>query len=304
MKKLSLVFVVLLGILLFYGCGVSTEETMPTAAIESLATETTGEEPFVYVSLGDSIARGYGLQNVSGERYSTIVADTYEARTGQMVETYNYGIDGLTSMGLLKQLQENVLTGLAEASVVSVSIGANNILGPFTQFLYDYYLWLYAEPAQFTAAEIGEKFRAFSEEADEGIAQLAADLPAIVDAIRQVNPDCAILFLDLCNPYEAVNTELTIDGLPISMAAMSDTYVLRIGECLREHLAAADGVTILDVYSAFHGRGSELVCAVTPPDMSPKELDMRLMDPHPNARGHLVLGKLVASAFPEVILDS
>ncbi len=301
MKKIPRLLTLLLTApLLLANCGKTTStETIPTGiTVDETETEAVmGEEGYVYVSLGDSIARGYGLTKVSEERYSAIAAEAWQEKSGKPVQEYNYGIDGLTSMGLLEQLTGDTLTGLSEADVVSVSIGANNILGPFTQFLYDYYLYLYADPPQFTADEIGEGFRTFTAEADVGIVQLEEDLPQIVAAIREVNPDCTILFLDLYNPYEAVNTELLIDGLPIQMAAMSDTYVQRIGDCLREQLADVSGVTVLDVHAAFAGRGAELVCAVTPPDMDPRELDMSLMDPHPNARGHLVLGKLVAGAI-------
>ncbi len=281
------------------GCGQEPPiETLPAAAT-SVAISEPMPEPYVYVSLGDSIARGYGLADVSAERYSKIAADAWEKEHDYTVQEYNYGIDGLTSMGLLEQLSDGMPKGIAETEVVSISIGANNVLRSFTQFLYDYYLYLYAEPAQLTDAEIAEGFRAFTTDADAGILQLGEDLPQIVDAIREVNPDCEILFLDLYNPYAAVNTELVIDGLPISMAAMSDTYVLKIGECLREVLEGEENVTVLDIHSTFAGREGELCYAVTPPDMDPRELDMSLMDPHPNARGHMVLGKLVAGAFPE-----
>ncbi len=285
--------------ILLGGCGQEMPaETLPVAATAEVPAAPL-PEPYVYVSLGDSIARGYGLADVAAERYSKIAADAWETEHEYVVQEYNYGIDGLTSMGLLEQLSDGLPQGIEDAEVVSVSIGANNVLRSFTQFLYDYYLYLYAEPAQLTDDEIAEKFRAFTTDADAGIVQLGEDLPQLVAAIRAVNPDCEILFLDLYNPYAAVNTELVIDGLPISMAAMSDTYVRKIGQCLRETLDGEENIQILDIHGAFAGREGELVCAVTPPDMDPRELDMSRMDPHPNAKGHMVLGKLVADAFPE-----
>ncbi len=299
-SRLKILAVLLTTAVLLGGCSQKAPaETLPAAATSAAISEPESS-PYVYVSLGDSIARGYGLNNVAAERYSRIASEAWEKEYDWTVQEYNYGIDGLTSMGLLEQLTVDMPAGMAEAEVVSVSIGANNVLRSFTQFLYDYYLYLYAEPAQYTDAEMGEKFRAFTTDADAGIAQLAEDLPQIVNAIREINPDCEILFLDLYNPYAAVNTELVIDGLPISMAAMSDTYVLKIGECLRDTLGTMEKITVLDAHNAFAGREGELVYAVTPPDMDPRELDMSLMDPHPTARGHLVLGKLVAGAFPEI----
>ena len=288
--KRWMIGVCLLGLLLC-GCG-QTEELPDDTAAVSLTQELEADK-LVYVSLGDSIARGYGLTNLQEERFSTIAAERWDGD----VEVYNYGVDGQTSSQLIAMLENGNAAELAEADVVSVSIGANNVLKHMWQFLYDYTIYLYADPVQITDTEIAEGFRAFTAAADEGCRILEEDVPLLMETIRRINPDCDVLFLTLYNPYEAVNTELRIDGLPISFAALSDTYVRKINECIRDGTAEDENTKIVDVYSAFAGRADQLVCAYTPEGMSPLDLDMSTMDPHPNAMGHKVIGGLVGEAF-------
>lgn len=296
MNRIFYLPLVCTAIFLLTGCAAGTvKETDPpeTAAVSSLPeTET---EPLVYVSLGDSIARGYGLDNIREERFSTITAQIWEDAVP--VEVYNYGVDGQTSGELIAMLEAGGAPELARANVVSVSIGANNVLGSAFDFLYDYYLYLYAEPAQFTDAAIAEEFRTFTAAADEGCVQLTEDLPLLLDTIRAVNPDCQILFLTLYNPYEAVNTVFRIDGLPVVLSSLSDTYVNKINNCIRTGTADAENLTLVDVYSAFAGRGKELLYAVTPEGLGSDEMNMAYMDPHPTAKGHLVIGQLTAGAY-------
>lgn len=286
--------------LLVSGCGHAgekeTEESITVSAVPTVS-ETSAEEEketIVYVSLGDSIARGYGLSNVAEERFSTIASQYWEDFS---VETYNYGVDGQTSSELLAMLQDGYADKLAEADVVSVSIGANNILQYAWQFLYDYYMYLYSDPPQFTDEQIAERFREFTAGADEGCLILDEDMPMLLETIRKINPDCQILFLTVYNPYEAVNTEMHISGLPVQLAALSDTYVTKLNDYIREWTASDENAAIVDVYSAFAGRGRELLYAYSAEDQDPADIDMDHMDPHPNAKGHKVIGALVGKAY-------
>ena len=97
-----LFFCTLLCCLFLSGCRVAeVPETVPPETVQvSAAAET---EPLVYVSLGDSIARGYGLDNISGERFSTVTAGISEE--DGPVDVYNYGLDGQTSTELLERRQ-------------------------------------------------------------------------------------------------------------------------------------------------------------------------------------------------------
>ena len=286
------ILICLLAVCLLTGCEKAPEsvpdtETISTAAIME-------DDQLVYVSLGDSIARGYGLSDIAGERFSTIAGQRWDAET---VEVYNYGVDGQTSTELIEMLQNGGAEKLADADVISISIGANNVLRHSSQFLYDYYLYLYAEPPQYTEQEIAERFREFTDAADEGCLILEEDMPELLETLREINPDARILFLTLYNPYAAVNTELHINGLPVPLAPLADTYVQKINDCIRAGTENAENLTLVDVYTAFEGRTAELVYAATPEGQDPSELDLSVMDPHPNARGHLLIGRLVSDAY-------
>lgn len=76
-----------------------------------------------YVVIGDSIARGAGVYNSAAACYGRIVADTngYNYR--------NFGIDGYTSWQLKDYIRTaDVTSALAQADVVSISIGGNDYL--------------------------------------------------------------------------------------------------------------------------------------------------------------------------------
>ncbi|MBR4960032.1 MAG: hypothetical protein IKY52_03965 [Clostridia bacterium] len=85
--------------------------------------------------------------------------------------------------------------------------------------------------------------------------------------------------------------------MPIALDSLSDSYVGKINDCIRQGTADAENVGIVDVYTAFAGRGQELLYAVTPVDFDPYEMNMSFMDPHPNAKGHLIIGRLTAEAY-------
>ncbi|MBQ9718600.1 MAG: hypothetical protein IJV76_11460, partial [Clostridia bacterium] len=104
MKKL--LFPLLL-LLLFTACG-KTEELPAepeTSAPDHSAIDETVPEPShptsvpdpgtecVLVSLGDSIARGYGLANPKKEAYSTLAADRITADGTASGLAYNFGVD-------------------------------------------------------------------------------------------------------------------------------------------------------------------------------------------------------------------
>ena len=76
-----------------------------------------------YVVLGDSIAFGSGLSNPRQAVYGRIVADT----NGYAYD--NFAVPGHTTQNLLQRMQnEQVKTAIADADIISISIGGNNFL--------------------------------------------------------------------------------------------------------------------------------------------------------------------------------
>ena len=131
-----------------------------------------------YVVLGDSIAYGSGLSNPRKAVYGKIVADT----NGYSYD--NFAIPGHTTQNLLRRMQEEqVKTAISEADIISISIGGNNfLLGNLNALLYD--------------AIVKEDYARFDEITDS----FYKDLREIVETIRQMNPDTAILLQTIYNP--------------------------------------------------------------------------------------------------------
>lgn len=298
MKKL----LPLLLLLLLTACG-KTEEI--PAVPEPSAPETAGtpelsavpEEPSadpeadtgcVLVSLGDSIARGYGLANPKKEAYSTLAAEQLPSGLA-----YNFGVDGQDSTGLVSYITKNpaIPEALADADYVSISIGANNFLGDAFTFLNICTDFKRNPSTTRTSEDVSEAFRKFNADVTEGVEQLREDIPRIIENIRASNEDCEILFLTCYNPYGAVNVTLDWGGaMPVNFAALSDSSVTQMNDVIRD-LADDHGYTVADVYTAFEGKAARLVCAA--PVESGDTFDPNAVDPHPNKNGHAVIADVL-----------
>ena len=131
-----------------------------------------------YLVLGDSIAYGSGLSNPEEAVYGKIVADT----NGYAYE--NYAVPGHTTENLLRRMEnESVREAIRGADIISISIGGNNfLLGDINGLLYDGIV-------KGEYARLDEIANAFYD-----------DLGKIVDSIRALNADAAIVLQTLYNP--------------------------------------------------------------------------------------------------------
>ncbi|MFA9444944.1 SGNH/GDSL hydrolase family protein [Egicoccus sp. AB-alg6-2] len=92
-------------------------------------------DAMTYVALGDSLATGAGATTSYVEEY----AEGLRTRTGVDVELTNFAIDGWTSQDLLTSLydDEGVRAAVADADLVSLDIGGNDLLRALPLFLSD-----------------------------------------------------------------------------------------------------------------------------------------------------------------------
>lgn len=127
MKRL---FCILLSLLcLLAACTTAVRRGFLRPGSDSLPAETSSAPPTRrYVALGDSIARGYGLDDPETQAYPALLRDRMQSYSE--VEYANYAVDGQTSAGLLELLSSGGAPMLDGADVVTVCIGANNLLGP------------------------------------------------------------------------------------------------------------------------------------------------------------------------------
>lgn len=230
------------------------------------------------VFLGDSIAQGYALNDVEKERYSSLIAD----ETGCTV--YNYAVPGDDGADLLELLASGTCTELANATVIVISIGANNVLKA-ADTLLPYYEQIQNGQAPETL-DITETFGVIV----QGIERFETELPQIISDIRAINSDAIIVMQTVYNPYRDY-TEFKVEqnGLQLSFSAFSASCVIGINDVINDN-AEELGYTVCEVYEPFKEYEGNLINAL--PDGSN-------VDPHPNAEGHKMLAELVMSAIEE-----
>ncbi len=165
MKKLSKHLSLLLSILML---------TMCLSVGASAA-----DKPY-YVVLGDSIAYGSGLSNPVDACYGKIIADTCD------FDYVNHAIPGHTTNNLIARLaEEEVISDVSKADIISISIGGNDFLmSDLVGLMFD--SMVKGDYSEFD--RIGECFY--------------VNLCEIIGTIRSVNDSAVILMQTLYNPQE------------------------------------------------------------------------------------------------------
>lgn len=249
------------------------------------------KEEIKYVALGDSIARGYGLSSPETQSYPALINQALKRK--YQTEYYNYAVDGSRTTELLSLMQEAV--ELDNADLVTVCIGANNILKPFTDCLQRF-----ASVIGFGGIVFADRFdiiktfdelnsilhsKEFSNELQSGIEAADRDLSLIFKEIKARAPQATVLVMLVYSPYHGAAVTLPYIGKTVDLGELSDAWVAKLNEVITA--AAADvGFTTVDCYTPFSDKQNLLNVAINtfPPKFS--------FDPHPNVEGHIYLSKL------------
>lgn len=159
-----------------------------------------------YVSLGDSIPEGYALPQHSNKDLNGFVAGSYPYSIRSFlqnsyanVSAINYAKEGLTSTQLKTQLvnlskttltseQQEMKTNIANADVITICIGANDILGPAQKNLLDIVR--------------NSDFSQYLKDFDNGVNLFSNNLSIIVDQLNILNPTAKLIFSNIYNPYK------------------------------------------------------------------------------------------------------
>ena len=183
----------------------------------TLGVAAAAEDQTRYVVLGDSIAYGSGLSNPKKAVYGRIVADT----NGYAYE--NYAVPGHTTDNLLRRMENNtVKEAIKNADIISISIGGNNfLLGDLNALLYD--------------GIVKQEYSRF----DEIAAGFYEGLCAIVDNIRALNADAAIVLQTIYNPQTGYVGDVYQNGADRLNAKMREYLQTHPGEILLADVAAA-----------------------------------------------------------------
>lgn len=284
--SIGLAVTILLGLC---GCTAEVSETVADTQDTSLSASESEEtalektDTLVYVSLGDSIARGHGLADVEAERFSTVVEEILtEALPDTTVSVYNYGVDGLTAWGLWEKLVDGQIVIPADTDVISISLGANHILSEMIAFLTESTMGYNANDSM---AELIKNV-------ERNGSLFGGELTMIMEEIRKAAPEAKIYFLTFYDPFPGIQLD-GLDGMTADV--LMDDCVRQINNWIYG-MAETEGYTMVDVYTAFAEAEESLIVAEIP-ERPLTESDLYGLDPHPNAAGHRVIGELLGEAI-------
>ncbi len=229
----------------------------------------------VYTALGDSIATGYRLSDVSG---------SYVNRFGKYLDAkpVNMGQNGLASAGLLKKLtsDQKVIAQVRKSDIITISMGGNDMLNLLYPLVPKKMSDLPSSMQKLQSSEYQQQFT-------EGIAKFSENWDKIVARVKELAPHSVLVVTTLINPYQGI--VLDIPFFHFDLGSFSDQYVRQINDVIRNQ---ADGsYLVADSYSSFknYKGGGKLTNASLP------QMDF---DPHPNAVGH----GLIASAHEAIAI--
>ncbi len=320
MQKLRLIPLLFTAGVIFCGCradessaapAVTAERTEPssvtetTTESETTTTETTTTAPRIrnLVTLGDSISAGYGLDRPETQRYSALLTQKLAEADQLSWNDFNYAVSGDDSSDLLKLLQEQKAEHLKEADLICLYIGANNLLGPYTDYLKSFTA-IFQKPDSDSGA-IGwigkiagalennvKSFQSIQEKVDAGMSRLSSDLPATYNLIREQNADAPIYLLTVYHPYAKVSVENPVTKE--NFGAYSGEKINRLNEIIKSFAASHPDIRIVDIYSEFEKCETVPVLGNINEGVS-KDKKVNV-DPHPNPDGQKLIAETVFAA--------
>lgn len=293
MKRFRIVLSIVLGFALFLG----------TALVEDVPVHAATQSTATYVALGDSITTGYGLVNfnendIKNKSSELNFVNKLSKKLGK--KAVNLGVEGIDSTLFLESIirpktyeQKAAVAQMKNASVITISIGGNNVFFPLLNELHQR---LGKGKSIFTASAQEIQAAAFGLIIDtnalnklqkdliggaatfNGDLKLkkAGDFANIIGTIKKLNPKSQIIVQTIYNPY----------NLPFTK--FFDTAIKSMNAKIIKDSANGKNYKVADVYLAFSKAkaGTVLVNADSG----------KTFDPHPTVKGHEVIYTLVASA--------
>ncbi|MGM7722279.1 GDSL-type esterase/lipase family protein [Metabacillus sp. Hm71] len=137
------------------------------------------KEQVDYVSLGDSLAAGQTPYRQLGDGYADYLVDRFE-QSNYHVDLTKFGVSGFKTANVINQLMTNengIQEAIKQAEVVTLDIGANDLLTSLTQIQQD--------PAQ----------------AKVTLESIKKNLYVILDKIGKLNPNANVYVMGYYHPF-------------------------------------------------------------------------------------------------------
>ena len=134
-----------------------------------------------YVALGDSLTEGVGDQSERGG-FVPIVAEDLQSRYNlSSIEVDNYGVSGDRSTQILKRLQEDehLRKSLADADVISLTVGGNDLMKVFQDNFFSLTVKKFVKPRT----------------------KYTKRIETLLTEIRELNPTAPIYMMGIYNPF-------------------------------------------------------------------------------------------------------
>ncbi|MBQ5838238.1 MAG: SGNH/GDSL hydrolase family protein [Clostridia bacterium] len=277
---------------------------------------------FKAVVLGDSIARGYGLESPESMRFSALLEKSL-AMVYEDIEIANYGVDGRTGEELIDFVKNEPPKELADCDCIIISIGGNNILQMLDTLdtalnalmeidpkaVADYFKYTVTDEGEekdklayacdvlssvFGAINVAFESETFNSLITDAGKRLENEIPRLISELRKINPDAKIYFQTVYNPYKDINLSLQDVEEKLDLDTHGERAVAKLNAPI-EALAEENGYEIVPVWQEFDRSNKTLTNA----GISLITASISF-DPHPNARGH----KLIAEIYYGIISEA
>lgn len=203
--------------------------------------------------MGDSITTGYGVSEK--ESYFALLCSHLTKE--EPYSCHNLAQNGLTSEGLLKQLEdESVLQNVRKSDYIVFSIGGNDFL---QELIANLFLYL-GNTSNFTSF-------------DQVKNKLLANLEAICQTLKKENPNVKLLILPIYNPY-------------YELLKRNEALTTKFKETQTEYTKHARRYGIVPDKIANSIENQQYLNA-----------SVNNLDPHPTALGHQMIAESLVETF-------
>lgn len=304
-KILSLLLTIALSLGMLTGLSdkaLAADATSNTTNKNSTVTKAAPQDQ-IYVALGDSIPAGYGLADTN-DSYVKLFSDQMN-EAGFQNTMYNYAFSGATTDSILLQLDSmqtanpDALQTIKNASVITVNIGGNKVLGPFLKAVNtqleqqfttmgitniteasDQQLWTIA------ASLYTMKLDATSlASIQQGAQHFIDEFPQVIEWLKANAPSANLIVSTIYNPVPSY-----LSFYKTSEALLKDMNAAITGG------AEQHGYYVADIYSAFSkelAKGTQIINLNLDQDKTiPISIDI-----HPNKAGHKLISKVHTELF-------